>query len=184
MLALRISSGARTTIKAVAGGENKQLQVFGGAQNKNHAITPVRIWAKALYNELLSGLRVTARVVSPAGAVQQIQLEDNRLQEPMSGEYEGYCMVAQGRYHGLIKIENTGKAVAAKPARRLLDSEKGKVSPRVKAPRFVRIIPFYFDSGDRPAVKDIEREQGLTSRYEYIRPRKTKLVSAEKSAKA
>ena len=184
MVALRASSGRGITCKAVAGGENRHLRVFGGAQSKNCSNAPVRIWAKAHHGGLLSGLRVTAHVVSPKGGVQRIRLEDDRLDEPRSGEYAGYFKVdQQGRYHGYVKIENTGRAMTAKPARRLLDSKEGKISAPVKAPNFLRVIPFYFDSGDRPPLKDVEHEKGLTAKYEYVRPRKTRLVSAKRSGR-
>jgi len=126
-------------------------------------------------------LGATAQVISPSGGVQQIRLDDDRMDEPGSGEYAGYCEADQtGRYHGHIRIENTGKVKAAKPVRRLLDSEKGRIKTEVKAPGFVRMIPFYFDSGDRPRLKDVEQDRGLTSKYEYVLPRKNSLVTARK----
>lgn len=181
MVVMRSSWGNEIACKAVAGAENRRLQVFGGADSKNCANAPVRIWAKVHYSELLSGLRVTAQVVSPTGGVQRIRLDDDKLDEPSSGEYFGYCKTDQlGRYYGHIKIENTGRVTAAMPVRRLLDSDEGKISTEVKTPTFVRVIPFYFDSGDRPKLIDVEDEKGLTSKYEYVFPRKNKLVSARK----
>jgi len=56
MAALRATTGKGFTYRAVAGGENRRLQVFGGAQNENCAGAPVRIWAKAQFGDLLSGL--------------------------------------------------------------------------------------------------------------------------------
>jgi hypothetical protein len=180
MVIMRSSWGSKITCRAVAGAENRHLQVFGGAESKNCANAPVRIWAKAHYGELLSGLRITAHVVSPTGGVQHIRLDDHRLDEPNSGEYIGFYRAnQQGRYYGYIKIENTGRVTSAMPVRRLLDSDEGKISIEVKMPTFVREIPFYFDSGDRPRSKDLEHEKGLTSKYEYVLPRKIKLVSAE-----
>jgi len=108
-------------------------------------------------------------------------LHDERLDEPQSGEYEGFVRVDRpGRYHGYITVANTGKATAAKPVRRLRDSKDGQVSLKVKAPSFVRVIPFYFDAGRRPEPKDVERQEGLTTKFEYVRPRKTRLVSAKR----
>jgi len=181
MVIMRRSWGSKIVCKAVAGAENRHLQVFGGADTKNCANAPVRIWAKAQYRDLLSGLKITAQVVSPAGGVQRIRLDDDKFDEPGSGEYFGYFKIEQqGRYYGHIMIENTGKVTAAMPVRRLLDSKEGKILTEVKAPSFVRVIPFYFDSGDRESLKDTEDEKGLTSKYEYVFPRKNKLASATK----
>ena len=185
VVAVRRSWGGKIFCKVVAGAENRHLQVFGGANNKNCINTPVRIWAKAQYKGLLSGLRVTAQVISPKGGVQQIDLDDHRADEPNSGEYIGYCNTDQkGRYFGQIKIENAGRVTAAMPVRIILDSIDGKISNKVNAPIFIRVIPFYFDAGDRPKLDDAEKKKGLTSKYDYVLPRKNKLVSARTRLKS
>lgn len=53
----------------------------------------------------------------------------------------------------------------------------------MKAPKFVRVIPFYFDAGQRPEVKDKEREKGRNKIYGYTKKRPTKLVSAKTAQK-
>lgn len=180
IIALRTSIGPAFNFKAIAGGENRAIQVFGGATSSNCLKAPVRIYASARYKDDLSGLRVTATVITPSGIKKQIRLDDGNLEEPHSGEYEGFVTINQpGRYHGTIRIENTGKAIMSKPVRRLFDSNKKELKVRVKAPKFVRMIPFYFDSGEIPEIKDTEREKGINKIYGYIKERPTKLVSAK-----
>jgi len=180
MVALRATIGPAINFKAIAGGENRAIQVFGGATSSNCLKAPVRIHASARHRDDLSGLRMIATVISPSGIRTQIKLDDDKIEEPQSGEYEGFVTVSEpGRYYGTIRIENTGKAIMAKPVRRLLDSNKKELKVRVKAPKFVRIIPFYFDLGGRPEIKDTEREKGINKRYGYIKKRPTLLVSVK-----
>lgn len=180
IVALRVSTGRAFSFKAIAGGENRAIQVFGGATSKNALNAPVWIHASARYKEILSGLRVTATVISPDGIKKQITLNDSSLEEPNSGEYESFVIAEKaGRYQGIIRIQNTGKAIMAKPVRRLFDSKKKEIKVRVKAPKFVRLIPFSFDAGKRPEVKDMEREKGLNRIYGHARKRPAKLVSAK-----
>jgi hypothetical protein len=181
MIALRPEAGASFRFQAIAGGENRRLQTFGGANPKNCPEAPVRLWASARWGHEMSNLHVTATVAAPDGGSQRLRLDDNRFEEPNSGIYEGYVSVKRpGRYHGTILIENHGDAIIAKPARRLLDQKKNVLSVIAKVPKFVREVPFYFDSGDRPEIKDEECSEGLTEKYEGLRPRPTKLKSAVK----
>jgi len=180
MIAVRAATGAAFNFKAIAGGENRDIQVFGGASSNNCPKAPVRIHASARCKDDLSGLRVTATVISPKGIKKQLILTDKKFEEPNSGEYEGFVTVDQlGRYHGTICIENIGKAIIAKPVRRLLDSEKKEIQAFAKVPKFVRMIPFYFDSGERPEIKDAERDKGFNKIYGHIKERPTKMVSAK-----
>lgn len=182
IVALRVSLGHAFSFKAIAGGENRAIQAFGGATTKNCLKAPVRIHASARYRDDLSGLRVTASVTSPSGLKRRIALNDNSLQRPHNGEYEGFVVASEpGRYQGIIRIENTGKAILAKPVRRLFDSNEKEMKVKVKAPKFVRVIPFYFDSGPRPEVRDMEREKGLNKIYGYTKKRPTRLMSANTS---
>lgn len=184
IVALRVSTGHAFSFKAIAGGENRALQVFGGATSKNALKSPVRIHASARYREDLSGLHITANVISPSGIKKQVTLNDDSLEEPRSGEYEGFVIASEsGRYQGLIRIQNTGKAIIAKPVRRLFDTRKKEMKVKVNAPKFVRVIPFSFDAGQRPEVKDTEREKGFNTIYGYTKKRPTKLVSAKAALK-
>jgi len=160
MIAVRAATGPAFKFKAIAGAENRNIQVFGGAPSRNPAKAPVRIYASARFQHDLSQLRVTATVTSPSGATLRVALTDDKIDEPNSGEYEGFLSVEEpGRYRGTIQIVNTGKAIIAKPARRLLDTEEKETQLSAEAPRFVRVIPFYFDSGERPKVEEEVEER-------------------------
>ncbi|MFW9845002.1 MAG: VWA domain-containing protein, partial [Candidatus Thorarchaeota archaeon] len=157
MLALRAKAGAAFTMQMVAGGENNQLRVFGSAQKKNCSKHPVKLIASARWMHQLSNLNVTATVVDPKGGRYDVDFTDSGDRESHTGQYSGYISPrVEGRYKGVIRIENTGKAIIARPMTRAMDAEKDSVSIKVDIPRFVRHIPFYFDSGDRPEVKDEE----------------------------
>lgn len=180
LVALRSAPCESFSFKALAGAENRRIQAFGGASYSNCPKAPVRIHASARFRDDLSNLKVTAAVTSPRGIEKRIKLSDMLGREPNSGEYEGFITVDElGRYHGIIRIENIGKAIIAKPARRIMDSEKGEIQGFAKAPKFVRVIPFYFDSGKRRLVDDVEKKRGLDKVYGYIQDRPTKLVSAK-----
>lgn len=69
--------------------------------------------------------------------------------------------------------------MTAKPARRILDSQKGKIETDKDIPKFVRVIPFYFDSGKRVEIKDTEKENGIHKIYGNIKERQTKMISAK-----
>lgn len=160
MIAVRAAPGPAFRFRAIAGGQNRNIQVFGGAKPKNAPGAPVRIYASGRFQHDLSQLRVTATVTSPSGITRLVTLSDDKPEEPNSGEYEGYFRPDElGRYHGRIRIQNTGRAIIAKPARRLLDAEAKQVQLAAGAPRFVRVIPFYFDSGVRPKIKDTPEKE-------------------------
>ena len=180
MIAVRAETGIAFKFRAIAGGENKNIQAFGGASTNNCLKAPVRLYASARFKNDISGLHITATIISPKGTKKYITLDDNKYGEPNSGEYEGFVTVDYpGRYHGTIRIENTGKAMTAKPARRILDSQKGKIETDKDIPKFVRVIPFYFDSGKRVEIKDTERENGIHKIYGNIKERQTKMISAK-----
>jgi hypothetical protein len=181
MIAVRPHAGSSFTFQAVAGGENRHLQVFGEVTRTNYAKAPVRLWASARFIQELSNLRVTATVIAPNGRMQQIRLTDDRFNEPNSGVYEAYVTPKyQGRYRGWIRIENLGSAIVAQPNYLISHSKDKSISIEAKVPKFVREIPFYFDSGERPDIKDEEREKDLIGKYATLRPRPTKLKSARR----
>jgi hypothetical protein len=47
----------------------------------------------------------------------------------------------------------------------------------------MRVIPFSFDAGQRPEVKDSEREKGFNKIYGYVKKRPTKLVPTKATRK-
>ena len=100
------------------------------------------------------------------------------IYEPFSGQYEGFfCPKKNGRYHGVIRVQNFGHVVLSNPIRHILHSSKGKVDLPVKVPPFLREIPFYFDSGERPKIDADHKEQPL--KYQRMLDRKVELKSAK-----
>jgi hypothetical protein len=180
MIALRPEAGPAFTFRSVAGAENRQLQVFGGATKLNPASVPVRIWASARWGNELTNLEVSAIVIDPNGKKNRVLLTDAQIDGFGDGIYEAYFTPKRlGRYRGIIRIKNLGDAVIAHSTHRILHTEERRLSLAAKAPRFVREIPFYFDSGDRAKIQDEERAKGTTERYAKLRPRPTKLKSAK-----
>jgi hypothetical protein len=104
-------------------------------------------------------------VTAPDGSQQTIGLYDSTLDPTRRGIFKSfYSPPAGGRYHGRIIIRNHGRSTLA-----LSDSHpeyENKREGAVKridiaseAPKFVRCVSFYFDSGPRPEVKDIDPNQ-------------------------
>ena len=111
----------------------------------------------------LSNLRVTATITGPDNERYDVLLADSRLNDPHSGLYEGYITLPKpGRYQGIIRIANQGKAIIAQPLQRMINTDADTVSVRADVPKFVRRIPLFFDVGKRPEPKDEERSTILT----------------------
>ena len=68
MLAFRSQLRPGVTARAIAGGENHHLQVFGDVIRNPVFGTPVRMWVSARWKDALSNLRVTATVIFPNGS--------------------------------------------------------------------------------------------------------------------
>lgn len=180
MIAVRPQAGPALSFRAVAGGENPHLQVFGGASRINGKQSPVRIWARARWGHDLSNLKVTAAITTPNGRKQQVILTDRTWDEPDSGMFEAYYSPEQpGLYRGLIQINCLGNARIARSGHLISHTTKNRVSLRTAAPRFVRQIPFSFHFGDRPETQDIEHAIGLDVKYQSLRPRPSSLQSAK-----
>jgi uncharacterized protein YegL len=159
MLAFRPKPGPNFTARAMAGGENIHLQVFGDVVRNPPLGTPVRIWASARWKDELSGLRVTATVIFPNGSLQHVVLSDDKHDEPNSGLYEGYITPqTQGRYRVIIQIENKGNAIIANPNKMILHTDKMLLSLKSSAPPFMRSVICYFDYGQRPPLRDRDKD--------------------------
>jgi hypothetical protein len=159
MLAFRSQPGPSFTARAIAGGENQHLQVFGDVVRNPAFGTPVRMWASARWKDELSTLRVTATVIFPNGSRRLVVLDDNKYDEPHSGLYEGYTTPhMKGRHRVIIRIENKGSATIANPVRRILHTDKASLSLKSTAPPFVRSVICYFDYGQRPPTIDKDKD--------------------------
>lgn len=182
MIAVRVKPGPAFTLRAVAGIENKSIQVFGGAATAHQIKGAVGVWASARCVHQLSGLRVTARIIDPKGQVHRLLLNDEQVHEPQSGSYQAsFLPKTDGRHQGLIRIENLGKASVASPLRHISHSE-GNVDLKAKMPRFVREVPFYFYVGqrDKPDGRIGDETPGKET---APRKRRTPLKSAPISVK-
>ena len=163
IIALRPITGPAYTLRAIAGGENSHLRVFGNVTKSNCEKHPIRLRASAKWKHELSNLRVSAIAIGPDGREYESILSDMTTNEPNTGLYEGYLNpLVPGRYQGILRIENIGRAIIARPMQRALDHEENSLSIKVDVPRFVRKIPFYFDSGERPEVRDEEKTMKTT----------------------
>ena len=180
MVAVRPETGAAFRFKAIAGGENPKLNVWGGASSGQNNQGSVRLWAVASWGHTLSNVRVTATVTTPQGTQRRLLMTDYRGDEPDSGIYEAYLTPEQpGRYTGIIEIMNPGNARIAKSGHLISHTRERQVSLKTEAPRFVRQMPFSFWFGDKPEIKDIEQARGLVAKYRKFRERPTKLASAK-----
>ena len=179
MVAVRREGGAAFTFKAIAGGENPQLHVWGGAINSQDNETPVRLWAMASWGQTLSNLRVTATITTPQGTKRRLLMTDVRDEEPDSGMFEAYYKPEQpGRYTGVIQILNPGGSRLARAGHLMSHTTESSILLKSEAQRFVRQVPFSFLVGEFREIQDIEEAQGLTAKYRKFRPRPTKLESA------
>lgn len=179
MVAVRPDGGASFTFRAIAGGKNPQLHVWGGASGGKDGQAPVRLWASASWGQTLSNLQVTALVTTPKGVKRRLLLTDCRGEERDAGMYEAYYTPEQpGRYTGVIEIVNLGNARLPRSDYLITHTTERHVSLKTAAPQFVRQVPFVLLYGEQPDIRDIEQAQGLTAKYREFRPRPTKLESA------
>jgi hypothetical protein len=174
MVAVRTRPGAGFTLRAVAGVENRHINVYAGARIPHVLGGDVGLWASARSRHELSGLRVTAEITAPNGSRYDVVLDDTDSREPESGCYTGtFTPVANGRHRGRMQVENLGQATIASPLRLERHGTAARLDTSV--PRFVRQIPFYFDVGERPPIKPTDERP---SKEPIPRRRRVTLVSA------
>lgn len=173
---VRLRPGKSVEARLVAGGENRNLQVFAAAPPLNPSGAPVKLSASARWRHELTGIDVIATVTSPSGAQTQVLLGDDRPHRPGSGNYEGIFTPSEdGRHQGIVTLIGSPRASIADPVTRLAHSKDDDVDTRVGAPHFVRQVVFYFDVGTRPKPRERrpEKPYGPTGR-----PRPKPLKSA------
>jgi hypothetical protein len=175
VVVVRTRPGKAFAARLVAGGENRNLQVFGTAPPLNALGAAVKLTASARWQHELTGLRVFATIEAPSGGRQQILLHDDLPGRPGSGRYEGvYSPTESGRHRGLLTIVGSSQATIADPLTRLAHSENGVIDTQANAPNFIRRVVVYFDAGVRP--EDKQKEEKPHGRPG--RPRPTPLKSA------
>ena len=178
---VRPTPGPPVTARLIAGGENRNLQVFGYAPPLTPTGIPVRLTASARWGHELTGIRVSAVITAPSGARTTVKFDDTGEGGPGNGRYEAFFKPSEtGRHRGVITITNSSKAMIADPVRQLLHSDQKKIDLRVKVPRFVRRVVVTFDVGRRPKATGDPKVQETPARKERGRPRPKRLVSAKK----
>jgi hypothetical protein len=181
VLVVRTKPGLAVAARLVAGGENRNLQVFGTAARITPAGFPVRLIASARWRHELTGIRVTAEITAPSGVRQSIPLSDGPPGQFGSGCYEGFFKpVETGRHFGVITLIGLTSAIIADPIRQLLHSEQAALDLDAKAPRFVRRVAVTFDVGTRPKPGEDQGPHEKPAKRGSGRPRPTRLVSAKK----
>lgn len=175
VVAVRVAAGAAFRAGFVAGGENRNLQVFATAPPSVAPGSDVPFEASARWLHELSGLKISARVIAPSGASQTIGFNDDASGRPSSGHYRStYTPTELGRHRALVTVGRSPATTIADPMGRLLHSENSVVETDPGAPRFVRQVVVNFEVG-RPEKLDATEE-----RPSKRRPRPTKLVSAKR----
>jgi hypothetical protein len=180
LVAIRVTPGPATTARFVAGGENPSLQVVGSATASVPSGSPVALHASARWLHQLTGLRVTAVVRDPLGGTRTVVLTDDGVPHNGTGQFEAVVMpTVDGRYEGIITVEHLGGATIADAATLMLHSEQADLSTEVKAPRFVRQIPFSFEVGKVDRINDEEDVNKWEAPVRRVKPEPDrKLVSA------
>jgi hypothetical protein len=177
LVALRRHPGAKFTGHVVAGGENRNLQVFGGAPADNPSGGPVPFYATARWGQELTGLTVVARVVAPSGARHTVALDDSLATGGGGGQYSGMFIPNEdGRHEAIITVVGSPAASIADPYRQLLHAlDSRRIDTSVDVPRFVRRVGVDFYVGDPPRVEQRPEEP---HRRGIHRRRPVELISA------
>ena len=178
LVAVRPRPGTKFVGHVCAGGENRNLQAFASAPPISPSGSSVPISASARWGHELTGLRVTARVVSPSGARQTVVLTDATVNGGGSGSYQGiYTPNEDGRYEAIVTIRGPKTASMANPHTQLAHVEGDSMDFALVVPQFVRQVVVHFIVGDPPPVR---QRPERPSRRGLGRRRPAKLVSAER----
>ena len=178
LVAVRTHPGAAFSAHVVAGGENRNLQVFADAPPLNGKGAPVPIWSSARWDHELTGLHVRAIVTAPSGARQGIALDDALPDGGGSGQYLGVFNPAEtGRHEALVTVTGSPAASLADPHRQLAHADVDSIETALAVPRFVRRVVVVFQVGDPPPGEPRpERPSGKEGRERPVR-----LVSAPRT---
>ena len=180
LVVVRTRPGAAFTARAVAGGENRNLQVFASAPPYTPKADVVRLRASARWRQELTGLRVTAEVTAPSGARTRITLHDEEPGRPGSGRYEGiYSASEVGRHRAVVTFVGSPAATIADAVRLLLHTDARSLDVDAKAPRFLRQVVVSFDVASSRKVADGKAEKPARKGPNRGRPRPKPLVSAK-----
>ncbi len=151
IVAVRAKPGPAFEGHVVAGGENRNLQVFASAPAMGEAGAPVSISASARWRYALTGLEARAVVTSPNGARRTVVLHDDLPEGGGSGSYVGvFTPFQHGRHEAIVTVTGGPGASMADPFRLLTHAEKGTdvVDTAVDVPAFVRRVVVIFEVGE------------------------------------
>jgi hypothetical protein len=176
LVAVRMRAGAAFTAHVVAGGENRNLQVFADAPAVNPTGGPVPITATARWGHELTGLKARAIVTAPSGARRAVALHDELADGGGSGQYTGlFTPTENGRHEAIVTVRGSTAASMADPYRQLAHVDGDSVDTAVKVPRFVRQVVVDFHVGELPPIR--QKPERPHKRRDG-RPRPVPLVSA------
>jgi len=151
IVAVRTTPGPGFEGHVVAGGENRNLQVFASAPATGAAGAPVPISASARWRHALTGLQVQAVVTSPNGARRTVILHDDLAEGGGSGDYVGvFTPFQHGRHEAIVTVTGQPGAGLADPYRLLThaEDETDVVDTALDVPAFVRRVVVVFEVGE------------------------------------
>ena len=178
LVLLRVRAGEPFRAGVVAGGENRNLQVFASAPPLIAPGSAVAIEASARWGHELTNLTVFAEVATPSGGRHTIKFGDSEQGRPSTGRYRAvYTPAELGRHRALVTVVGSPRAAIADPLGRLLHSEAGEIEVKAAAPHFRRQVVVYFEIENREKARLEEDERPSESGIGRRRP--TELRSAE-----
>jgi uncharacterized protein YegL len=147
IFARRLLGGGQTsTVNLSVGAENRRLVTAGGCSKSVYKTSEkVKIFARAAWESVLTELKVRAAVRSSSGDSAVFDLSDGGALSETAGEYQAEISnLKAGQYKGLISIEGKSKNVRSDARHRLAHSNAASLSAQSAAPKFRRVVPFYF----------------------------------------
>ena len=147
IFARQLLGGGRTsTVNLSVGAENRRLVTAGGCSKSVYETSEkVKVFARAAWESVLTELKVRAAVRSSSGDSTVYDLSDGGALSETAGEYQVEISdLKSGQYKGLISIEGKSKTVRADTRHRLAHSNAASLSAQSAAPKFRRVVPFYF----------------------------------------
>jgi hypothetical protein len=141
-----LGGGQKSTVNLSVGVESRRLVTTGGCSKSVVKTTEkVKVYARASWDSGLTDLKVRAAVRSSSGDSALVVLSDGGALSETAGDYTAeIANLEVGHYKGLIIIEGKAQNVRSDARHRLAHSHDLRLSARSQAPKFRRVIPFYF----------------------------------------
>lgn len=148
IFARRLLGGGQTsTVNLSVGAENRRLVVTGGCSKSVYKTSAkVRVFARASWESGITDLKVRATIQSPLGNVLAVDLADGGPLSESAGDYTVQIPgLKVGQYKGVISLEAKSKNVRSDARHNLAHSNAASLSAQSSAPKFRRVVPFYFE---------------------------------------